>query len=200
MFKFTIACLVALASANLAGDTEFDSLGKIDFNLASYIQLGKFGDEDLLLAAEFSGNPFADGSVALVKGIKDGVINGNVGDLKAVTLDTSPYKLQNPNRADFVPEDVFPGEYAIMVPDGFVVPGHGDGGVYILLQDHDDVTKTTKTLKITKEKKGHWFHTGHWIDMNGDGYKDLLVARSNGKAKGGTLLWLEHPGRTALDG
>ena len=93
MSKFAIACLSTIASANLAGDTEFESIGKIDFKLSSYIQLGKFGDEDLLLAAEFTGNPLADGSVSLTRGIKDGVINGNVGDLKAVTLDTSPYTL-----------------------------------------------------------------------------------------------------------
>jgi len=37
MFKFTIACLGAVASANLAGDTEFESLGQVDFKLASYI-------------------------------------------------------------------------------------------------------------------------------------------------------------------
>lgn len=175
-------------------------MGKVDFKLASYLQLGKFGNEDLLLAAEFTGVPFKDGSVALVQGIKDAIVNDSVGDLKAVTLDTSPYSLINPNRADFVPDDVFPGEYALMVPDGFVVPTHSDGGVYILVQDKDDLTKTTKTVRITKERKGHWFHTGHWVDMNGDGRKDLLVARSNGEAGGGTLLWLEHPGEDALDG
>ena len=40
MIKFTIACLSTIASANLAGDTEFESIGKIDFKLSSYIQLG----------------------------------------------------------------------------------------------------------------------------------------------------------------
>ena len=43
--------------------------------------------------AEFAGQPWKGGSVALVKGVKDGVINGDVGSLEAVTLDTSPYDL-----------------------------------------------------------------------------------------------------------
>lgn len=128
------------------------------------------------------------------------MINGNVGDLKAVTLDSSPYTLQSPNRAQFVPADVFPEENVIMVPDGFLIPGHRNGGVYLMVQDKDDVTKTTKTVRITKEKKDNWFHSGHWVDMNGDGLKDILIARSNGEAGGGKLLWLENPGDAALDG
>jgi len=36
--------------------------------------------------------------------------------------------------------------------------------------------------------------------MNGDGRKDLLIARSNGKKNGGELVWLEHPAEGAFDG
>jgi len=34
---------------------------------------------------------------------------------------------------------------------------------------------------------------GNWIDMNNDGRKDFLTARSNAKAGEGELVWLEHP-------
>lgn len=34
---------------------------------------------------------------------------------------------------------------------------------------------------------------GFWVDLNGDGRKDFLTARSNAKAGQGELLWLEHP-------
>jgi len=34
---------------------------------------------------------------------------------------------------------------------------------------------------------------GFWVDLNGDGRKDFLTARSNAKAGEGELLWLEHP-------
>ena len=34
---------------------------------------------------------------------------------------------------------------------------------------------------------------GKWVDMNGDGRKDFLTARSNAKPGGGELVWFEHP-------
>ena len=34
---------------------------------------------------------------------------------------------------------------------------------------------------------------GFWVDLNGDGRKDFITARSNAKAGEGELLWLEHP-------
>ena len=34
---------------------------------------------------------------------------------------------------------------------------------------------------------------GYWVDLNGDGRKDFVTARSNAKAGEGELLWLEHP-------
>lgn len=34
---------------------------------------------------------------------------------------------------------------------------------------------------------------GSWVDMNGDGRKDFVTARSNAKKGDGELLWMEHP-------
>ena len=34
---------------------------------------------------------------------------------------------------------------------------------------------------------------GKWVDMNGDGRKDFLTARSNAKPGCGELVWFEHP-------
>ena len=36
--------------------------------------------------------------------------------------------------------------------------------------------------------------------MNGNGRKDLLIARTNYTNGGGRLIWLEHPEEGALDG
>ena len=92
-----------------------------------------------------------------------------------------------------VPRDVFPNEYAILVPDGFLIPGRSDGNVYLMLQDKDDITKTKKTLKLTKDIPGYWYHKGHWVDMNGNGRKDLMITRTNWAEGGGKLVWLENP-------
>lgn len=97
-----------------------------------------------------------------------------------------------PNEVTAVPDDVFEGSNCLVVPDGFLVPGHTDGGVYILDMDHTDVTKSLGKYTLSK-KKGYFHHMGFWVDLNGDGRKDFLTARSNAKAGEGELLWLEHP-------
>lgn len=40
---------------------------------------------------------------------------------------------------------------------------------------------------------------GEWLDLNGDGRKDFLTARSNAKAGGGELVWFEHPAEGLTD-
>lgn len=59
---------------------------------------------------------------------------------------------------------------------------------------------TKKTIKLSPFKSKVWYHTGHWIDLNGDGRKDLLIARTNSQKGGGELVWFEHPAADALDG
>ena len=97
-----------------------------------------------------------------------------------------------------MPDVVFPSDNVIMVPDGFSLPGHRNGGVYLLVQDADDITKTTKTCRITPELNHVWYKQGHWYDMNGDGLKDLLISRIDGD-KNGELVWFEQPASGALD-
>ena len=67
-----------------------------------------------------------------------------------------------------------------------------------MLLDEDDITKTKKTIKLAEDKEDYWYHKGHWVDLNGDGRKDLLIGRTNYKPGDGRLVWLENPGRTAL--
>jgi len=82
---------------------------------------------------------------------------------------------------------------AIAVPDGFSNWGKNPGAVYIVQLDDKDLSKVTKTVKISPYVKDFWFLTGEWVDMNGDGRIDYLASRSNGKAGEGELIWLEHP-------
>ena len=59
--------------------------------------------------------------------------------------------------------------------------------------DASDVYKATNTVKISPDKDDFFYHTGCWVDMNGDGRKDFITARSNAKAGDGELVWFEHP-------
>jgi len=43
------------------------------------------------------------------------------------------------------------------------------------------------------------YQSGHWIDLNGDGRKDLLTARTDNSAENSYLVWLEHPATGDLD-
>ena len=119
------------------------------------------------------------GHIYMVPGVKDAVKNGDVSSLEAVQLDTTSFEW--PNNIEAVPSDVF-GERAIVVPDGFLVPGHKNGGVYVVRMDPDNLTQVTSTVEITAKKKDYFYHMGYWVDLNGDGRKDFITARSNAKA------------------
>ena len=96
-----------------------------------------------------------------------------------MTLDTPNFLW--PNFAKVVPESVF-NQRVIVVPDGFLPPGKNNGGIYLTLLDSSDITKTVKTVTITHNKSGYFYHMGFWMDLNGDGRMDFLTAKSNAKA------------------
>lgn len=144
--------------------------------------------DDFLLVSSFGA--MSSGQIYVVPGVKDAVVKGSVANLKPVMLNTP--KFSWPNNVKVVPEDVF-GERVIVVPDGFLVPLKSNGGIYAVRIDPQDVTKTTGTVKISAKKDGYFYHMGYWVDLNGDGRKDYITARSNAKKGQGELLWFEHP-------
>ena len=190
MFTKSLAAAAVAAMATANYDVEFTSNHLFNTKNPAFVNMGKFhgSDEDFLLVSSFGA--YASGKVYIVRDIKDAVVNSDVSDLKPTLLDTPSFKW--PNNIEVVPYDVF-GERAIQVPDGFLVPGKKDGNVFIIRMDADDITKTTETVQITEDKKHYFYHMGYWVDLNGDGRKDFVTARSNAKAGDGELLWLEHP-------
>jgi hypothetical protein len=131
-----------------------------------------------------------------VPDITEAVVAGDVSDLKQHKLKTPGFEW--PNDVQVIPYDVF-NNRSIIVPDGFLVPGHSNGGLYVVVLDDEDITQTVKTVKISEKKKGYFYHMGEWLDLNGDGRKDFLTARSNAKAGGGELVWFEHPAEGLTD-
>ena len=141
----------ALLSAALAGvsvaqkDLVFTSQGHMKMKKPSFTNVGSFeGTDDFFVIASFG--PLTSGSISMVPGIKDAVIAGDASVLSSVKLDTGSFEW--PNNVEVVPSDVF-GERAIVVPDGFLVPGKSNGGVYLTTIDSTDVTKATGTKKIS---------------------------------------------------
>lgn len=132
-----------------------------------------------------------NGSLSIVSGITEAVEARDASTLSGTELKTGTFKW--PNDVRVVPYDVF-NQRAIVVPDGFLVPGHSNGGVYIVTMDDTDITSAGDTVKISNpDESGFFYHMGYWIDMNSDGRKDFLTARSNAKEGEGALLWLEQP-------
>ena len=94
------------------------------------------------MLSAFSGMPFTHGNVSIVPGVKEAVKAGDVSSLNPVELDTGKVKFTWPNDVRVVPHDVF-NKRAIVVPDGFIPPGHNNGNVFVIEMDDSELTKTS---------------------------------------------------------
>jgi len=189
MRSFIASMVTAVAFA--VPDVAWESIGHFKLNKAAFPNISQFGDsEPFLLCSSFKA--FGSGSVFVVPDVSEAVQAGDVSTLEPVKLDTHGFEFQWPNDVKVIPEEVF-GFRAIIVPDGFLVPGHANGGLYIMRMDDTDLTKTEFVVKISEELDGYFYHMGEWLDLNGDGRLDFLTARSNAAPGGGQLVWFEHP-------
>ena len=187
MKAFTASLLTALAAAT--PDVAWESLGHFKLHHAAFPHVTKFEDSDpFLLCSAFSA--IGNGDIYIVDDIAAAVQSGSVKNLASHNLYIK--HLQWPNDVKVVPYDVF-DQRAIVIPDGFLVPGHSDGGIYVSTIADDDIRKVENTYTIAHNKDGYFYHMGEWIDLNGDGRKDFITAKSNAKEGGGRLVWYEHP-------
>ncbi|CAE7036232.1 RH40 [Symbiodinium natans] len=118
-------------------------------------------------------------------------------------------KINWPNSITTLNASVF-GFTAVAVGNGFLVPTHTTGGVYIL-EASTQPTTLKEPVKISKDLSGRlpdsgWFyHQAHFVDMDGDGRQDVLTARCEygvwpWDKKQGELVWLKQPAKDALNG
>ena len=189
MFTSTFAAAL-LAMVAAASDVNYVSIGKFSLKNAAFPIVEQFeGSENFLLVSSFGA--LSSGKIYVVPDITSAINNDKASTLKPVQLNTPDFSWPNVVRA--VPNDVFGGQRAIIVPDGFLPPGKGNGGIYAIVMDDSDITKTVKTVTLTHNKDGYFYHMGFWVDLNGDGRKDFITAKTNAKAGKGQLVWLEHP-------
>jgi len=72
-----------------------------------------------------------------------------------------------------------PLQDALLVADGFLVPGKDKGGIHVISNpgqggDQESIVRLTKD-----EKDYNWFyHKASWVDLTGDGRMSCLTARS----------------------
>lgn len=66
---------------------------------------------------------------------------------------------------------------AMLVTDGFLVPGRENGGLYVVQNLGQEEGRETK-VSLTEEKDGWFYHRAIWIDLTGDGRKSILAARA----------------------
>ena len=175
--------------ASAASDVGYKYLGKINTPSPAFIKVEKFpGQQEFLLISEFGA--FSSGKVSVIPNIKDIVNSRNFSSAPQAKALYSNFKW--PNSVSVVPQDVF-GVNAIVVPDGFLPPGKTEGNVYVMTTDPADLTKAQQVYQISPSKSGYFYHTGFWVDIDGDGRKDFITARSNAKADQGELVWYHHP-------
>lgn len=105
-------------------------------------------------------------------------------------------------------------EDALLVSDGFLVPGKDKGGLYLVKNPGNDATEWVRCLTGGQTASEAWFyHRAVWVDLTGDGRQSILTARakapsvlkngsrldSSDRAKSGQLVWLEMPKPHSID-
>jgi len=80
----------------------------------------------------------------------------------------------------------------LLVPDGFLLPGQNDGGLYAIRDPH---TINAQPVRITKVKKGWFYHRAVHVKLP-TGQEGILTARARKPLFGrglGELVWLSLP-------
>ena len=188
MLRTSFAAALAASTAVATGVT-YTSIGQFSINEPAFLNIEQWPDsEPFLLSTSFAA--LGQGHVYVTQNIKEAIASKSLSKLAPVTLKTPTFLW--PNNVTTVPTDVFGGR-VIVVPDGFIPPGKTNGGVYLMQMDATNLTEVLRTVTMTKNSNGYFYHTGFWIDLNGDGRKDYLTAKCNAKAGQGKLVWYEHP-------
>jgi hypothetical protein len=106
---------------------------------------------------------------------------------------------------------LFQDQDALLVCDGFLVPGKDRGGLRVIRYPGDEQREWVVSLTPTISHR--WFyHRAVWVDLTGDGRKSILAARcqvsvasrenggvTSGISKTGQLVWLECPKPHSFD-
>jgi len=206
-----VQLLLALQWAACAEAYNYTLLGIIQTSQPAFMLIASYQGSlpyptPSLFVSSFTGNPLGSGSVSVIENIT--AYFSNFSSAQPTSLGLS---FSWPNVLTALPapaQQQLGTTNAILVPDGFLVPGKSNGGLYIISQSA--ATAPLKRLPratyrkaaapteycITEKQSGFFYHNATWIDMNGDGRLDVLSAKATKPLFGagsGSLVWLEQP-------
>jgi len=128
-------------------------------------------------------------------------------------------KKNNTNQTNTMKDIEIEYEDALLVTDGFLVPGKDNGGLYVVKNPGNSISEEQICLTGEVQSQNWFYHRAIWMDITGDGRQSILAARakfplmknSNGSGSGaqhrqddkgtsrsmgkgqGQLVWLERP-------
>ena len=145
-----------------------------------------------MVVTSFTGDPFEKGALTIVRNLTSTPFPASV---HATTITSN---LTWPNTVTSVPPGAIGPQPALLLGDGFLVPGKSQGAVRLLQLNADWSLQRTVTLTAPKGNwLGGWFYHHTLLrDMNGDGRLDILTARATKPligAEAAEMLWLEQP-------
>ncbi len=108
------------------------------------------------------------------------------------------YSFRWPNEVYNLPPGAVQGaaDEALLVADGFLMPGRSDGGLYVV---QDPGKPTERVASLTRHRPGWFYHKAAWVDLMGDGARPcLLTARATkpffAQTEGELVLLLQPEG------
>jgi len=112
---------------------------------------------------------------------------------RSINIESIVEEIVWPNEIEKYPQKINGNDFFV-VASGFFPPTKNNGGISLVN------LKTSKVKKISKEKKGWWYHRTRFWDYDGDGNLDIVTARAyKGMfwGKGAELIVLLAPNGTS---
>jgi len=87
-------------------------------------------------------------------------------------------KTNNTNQTNTMKDIEIEYEDALLVTDGFLVPGKDNGGLYVVKNPGNSISEEQICLTGEVQSQNWFYHRAIWMDITGDGRQSILAARA----------------------